>query len=141
MDKDRFRIVLREIDQHSDALLIAASALAERHRPLSFSQANGLMTVVNCENNINTVLINYIQRQASKSTTRAEEKAFWSDLKKEVDGLRKQADVIQQNLGGMAPDKKVQQEQRNQIHLLLARDYVQHLVAHIIYRSKMTGEE
>lgn len=140
MNKDISRQVLREIDQNSDALFKAAALFSERHRPLTFNQANSLMAVVNCENNINTVLINYVQRQATRSTTRDEEKAFWNDLKKELDSLRKQAEAIQQSLSLAPPDKKAQQDQRNQIHLLLARDYIQHLVAHIIYRPKMTGE-
>src|SRR5438128_1792759 len=141
MNRDQARSVRHEIDQNSDGLFKSAVQLAERHRPLSSSQANGLMAVVNGEDNINTVLTNYIQRQGTKSTKREEEKAFWSDLKKEMDGLRKQAEAILQNLGWMAADKKTQQDQRNQIHLWLARDYVQHLVAHIIYKSKMTGED
>lgn len=129
--------IRNEIDRRSDELLQAAVCFADRHRPLTFSQANGLQNVVNCESSITTVLTKYVQHQASKSTAR--NPAFWNELKRELEGLKKQAEEIQQRLGALAQNKKKQQEQRNDIQLLLARDYVQHLVAHIIYRAALTG--
>lgn len=139
MDKPLLRKVLHEIDQQSEDLFEAAVSLAGRHRPLSFSQANGLQNAFNCENNINSLITGYIQRQADKATTAEEERAFWKDLRKETDDLRKRAEDIQRKLGIAPENKKGRQEQRNDIHLMLARDYMQHLVAHTIYRSRVNG--
>jgi hypothetical protein len=129
--------VYREVGRRSDDLLQAAVRFAERHPPLPSNQANGLLNVVNCEANINTILSNYIQHQAGKSTAR--HPAFWNELKRELEGLRKQAEEIQQKIGALPQEKKQQQQERNEIHLWLARDYVQHLVAHTIYRAALTG--
>jgi hypothetical protein len=136
MDEQKTHEVRYEIDRNSDDLFRAAEEFIDNHRLITLNQANGLLNVVNCEENINTVLTAYIQHQASKSTTR--DPAFWNDLKREVEGLRKQAEEIQQRLGLEAEGKKAHKELRDEIHLQLARDYIQHLVAHVIYRSTLT---
>jgi hypothetical protein len=137
MNEQAIRQVFREVDRRTDHLQQAAVWLADRHPPLASNQANGLLNVVNCESNINSILSNHIQHQAGKSTAR--NPAFWNELKRELEGLRKQAEEIQQKTFPLPQEKKQQQEQRNDIHLLLARDYVQHLVAHSIYRAALTG--
>jgi hypothetical protein len=124
------------IDNLSDQLYQMASDLVDRHSLLTSAQANGLLNIVNCENLITTVTA-YIQNQATKSTTK--DPQFWSTLKKELEGLRKLAEEIQAALGDVPPEKKKQQDQRNEIHLLLAREYVRHLVAHNIYKSALNG--
>ena len=134
----------REINIKSDDLLRSAVyfldslnlPIPSQAHGLTPSQANGLSNVINCEDNIGTVLT-YVQRQGSKSTTR--DPAFWNGLKREIEGLRKQADVILQKLDIEQEGRKDQKKIRDDIQLLIARDYVQHLVAHIIYRAAITG--
>lgn len=137
MNEGLLRQTNHEISRLTDGLLRSAEQFVNRHPPVTTSQANGLQNVVNCESSITTVLTKYIQHQASKSTAR--NPAFWNELKREIEGLRKQAEEIQQKIGSLPQDKKQQQQERNEIHLLLARDYVQHLVAHTIYRAALTG--
>ncbi|MFY9554677.1 MAG: hypothetical protein WAV47_08190, partial [Blastocatellia bacterium] len=73
----------------------------------------------------------------TKSTS--QDAAFWNELKHELDGLRKQAQEIQQELNVEPSGNKASKEQLALIHLLLARDYVQHLVAHNGYRRAAMG--
>lgn len=131
MEHQILRRVFREVDRRSDDLQQASVWVVESQGTLTRSQANGLWSVVSCEDNINTITL-FAQRQAAKSTSR--NSGFWSELKRELEGLRKQAEEIQQKLGLETDGKKMQKEQRDEIHLLLARDYVQHLVAHILFR-------
>jgi len=132
------REMYRQIERRSYELLKGAERFAENQRLITNSQAQGLANVINCEEkNINTVLVAYVQHQGNKSTSH--EAAFWKELKRELDGLRKQAQEIQQELTVEPPGSKAAKEQLALIHLLLARDYVQHLVAHNGYRRAIMG--
>lgn len=131
MDHLTLRRVYHEIDSRSDDLLKASVWFANRQGLITSSQAKGLWNVVSCEDNINTV-IHFAQRQGAKSTSR--NPGFWNELQPELEGLRKQAEDIQQKLGLELGGRKTQKEHRDKIHLLLARDFVQHLVAHILFR-------
>jgi ribosome-binding ATPase YchF (GTP1/OBG family) len=133
----------QEIDRRNYDLLQAAVQFSNNHKALTSNQASGLLNVVNCEDNLNTIIREFIQHQADKADKadkKAEQKiSFWKDLLREVEGLRKQADEIRQNLGLKAETQKAQKEQLAKILLLLVRDYVQHLVAHNIYRQALEG--
>jgi hypothetical protein len=133
LDNMALRKICREIDRNSDDLLHSSEGFAKKQGPMTRSQANGLLNIVNCEDNINTV-ISFIRKQAGKSTSRNPE--IWKALKVVLESLRKQADEIQQKISIQLNSTKRQKELRDEIHILLARDYVQHLVAHMLYRSE-----
>lgn len=118
---------------YSDALYQKAVQFMETQHCPTNSQANGLLSVINAESSISTVLTKYIQNQATKSTTK--DPAFWNGLKRELESLKGIAEEFQQKIGNLPDDKKI----RNEIHLLLARDYVQHLVSHILYQATLNG--
>ncbi len=137
MAESAARDIYRHTGRRSYELLEASERFLESHGPISTNQAHGLENVINCEpKNINSVL-GYVMHQGSKSTSR--DTGFWKDLKSELDGLRKQAKEIQEELGVEAPASKAAKEQLALIHLALARDYVQHLAAHNEYRRAITG--
>jgi hypothetical protein len=123
------RALYQEVDRRSYDLFQAATEFSEKYKPLTPSQASGLLNVVNCENNLTTIIINFVQHQANKSTM--DDPAFWRELRRDLEGLKRQAEEIQQKLESSPETKKAQ---LTLIHLLLVRDYVQHLVAHNIYR-------
>ena len=138
MNEMEVREIYRHVDRLSYELLKASERFLEDHRPITNSQARGLANVIDCEEkNINTVLVGYIQHQGNKSTS--QDAAFWNELKRELEGVRKQAQAIQQELGVNTAANKAAREQLAFIHLLLARNYVQHLVAHNEYRRAMIG--
>jgi hypothetical protein len=138
MNEQILREVHRAIDRHSDPLFQAAVWFVEQHSLPTPNQTNGLLNIVQCQDNIKG-LTDFLQHQAGKSTTR--DSVFWSDLKREIEGLRKQAEEIQLQLDLNPENKKIQREHRDEISLLLARDYVQHLVAHVLYRSTLPRGE
>jgi hypothetical protein len=137
MDRYFLRKVHQEIDQRGYSLYQMAEQFVDRHKLLTPNQANGLWNVVSGEKSIQTVMTKYIQHQAGKST--ATDPAFWNDLKRELDSLRKQAEEVQQQLALTLEKGETQKGQRDEIHLLLARVYIQHLVAQTIYRRTQTG--
>ena len=137
MEKGSIRQIHREVQANTDDLFQAAVRFGDSHQPLSTSQSNGLFNLLNAENNINTILSVYIQGQSAKSTVKDPE--FWKDLRRELDGLKKIAEEIQQKVGPATEGKKAQQNQRNDIHLLLAQDFIQHLVAHMLYKTSSTN--
>jgi hypothetical protein len=139
MNEQSLREIHREVGRRSDMLFEAAVKFADEHKIPRSNQFNGLLNVVNSEQNTNTILSNFVQHQATKSTTN--DAVFWTKLKSELDGLRKAADEIQNKIGLDSETKKDRQKWKEQIHLWLIRDYVQHLVAHLIYRSTQTGGE
>jgi hypothetical protein len=136
MDKQYLQKIHHEIYGFSDQLFQAAVKFGDSHQPVATNQGNGLLNLVNNETSINTVLNIHIQGQATKSTAR--DPAFWSDLRRELEGLKKYAEEIQQKVGLQAENKKALQAQMNTIHLGLARDYIQHLVAHMLYKVTLT---
>lgn len=137
MNKQPLRQVHLEIDRRSEGLFQNAVRFADKYPPPSSSQASGLWNVINSEPSINSILTTFVQHQADKSTSQNSE--FWKGLKRELDGLRKEAEGIQQQLALPLEKGETQKGQRDEIHLMLARDYIQHLVAHTIYRRTQTG--
>jgi predicted membrane chloride channel (bestrophin family) len=133
VDQPILRKIYHEIDKRSYALMKSAEQFVEQHNLLTASQASGLTDVANCVDSLSILVANYIQHQATRSTTK--DKPFWHDLKREIEGLRKPAQEIQENLGLTWNSQKAQKDQLNQIQLLLARDYIQHLAAHEVYRK------
>ncbi len=137
MDQQIQRMIYLEIDKRSYALMKAAEQFVDQHNLLTGSQASGLAGVANCVDSLSTLITTYIQHQATRSTTR--DPKFWQELKREIEGLRKQAQEIQEKLGLTWNSQKAQKDQLNQIQLLLARDYIQHLAAHEVYRKVSQG--
>lgn len=135
MDQLILRKIYQQIDKRSYALMKEAEQFVDRHNLLTTSQASGLTDVADCVDSLSTLVANYIQHQATKSTTKDKDREFWQDLKREINGLRKQAEEIRAMLGLPDNTERVRKEQLNQIQLLLARDYIQHLAAHEIYRK------
>lgn len=140
MHEQDARLVYQEIDRRDYDLFQAAVQFSNNHGVLTSNQASGLLNVVHCEDNLNTILREFIQHQADKADKKTGQKtAFWKDLLREVEGLRKQADEIRQKLCLTTQTQKAQKEQLTEIQLLLVRDYVQHLVAHNVYRQALEG--
>jgi hypothetical protein len=133
MTEELLRHLRSEVDRLSDDLYAAAVEFSENHDVMTSNQAEGLLGIVDCETNINSILNVFILHQASKSTTR--DPYIWKDLKKEIEGLKKRAAEIHERTTSPPLSKKEEKEQRDIIHLLLARDYVQHFVAHNWYRD------
>ena len=140
MDESLTRELCRHVERRSYQLVEAAERFLRDHRWITSNQAHGLANVISSEEkNVNTVLVAYVQHQGRKATS--QNNRFWEDLKRELEGLRKQAQEIQEDLGNDALTPRETKEQLARIHMLIVRDYVQHLVAHNEYQRAMVGDK
>ena len=139
------RIALRRrLATWSDKVEPEAVRLVEQHRDLlpkriTNAQLSGLENIVSQAPNYGE-----IRAFLDNRTTRAEKAGrldvagYWNDLTKALDGLKGEAEQLWADLAPGDITDRQRKVAMDELHIRLAREYVQHLAAHSLY---MIGNE
>ncbi|MBO9339247.1 MAG: hypothetical protein J7464_11115 [Chloroflexus sp.] len=128
----------------SDRWQAEAARFADGHRDLlpkriTNAQLYGLGNVVHSARRYADIE-RFIRHQADKAERagKLDVQGYWNDLKDALGKLRSEAQALLKTLP--IPSGAGNREDMDALHLELARLYVQHLIAHSLYRTSGTKE-
>ena len=127
----------------SDRVQVEASALAERYRDLlprriTNAQLSGLTNIVQAVSTF-AEIEKFVTHQGQKAARagRADMQEYWPDVGKALEELRREAERMwTETPGGPAASSREARNSLDEFHCRLAREFVQHLVAHSLFLGR-----